>query len=162
MLSRVPLRRASLLSEILEKFSSHRGAGSQWMQETQYEYRLNPDGKSATVGGTIRGEARRSGAKEKETEAYAGIFGGEVDEQGNFKTGGLRKYFRDEKGREKTEAKGDEQPEKYLEKLGLESPEQLANREFPSVKTKSLGEIEDVMEDLLTPPRPRRHRALAK
>ena len=142
-----------MLSEILEKFSEHRGAGSRWVQETQYEYRLNADGRSATVGGTIRGQSHRG--KDKHAE-YAGVFGGEVDEEGTFKAGGMKKYFKDEKGHEKVEAKGDKDPENFLEKLGLEKPKELENKMFPAAKGKSLTELEDVMEDLMTVPRVRK------
>jgi hypothetical protein len=109
------------------------------------------------VAGSIRGESHK-GKEDKHAE-YSGIFGGEVDEDGNFKTGGLKKYFRDEKGHEKVDFKGDKDPENFLDKLGLDKPTGISNRKFPEAKSKSLGEIDDVMEDLMTVPRTRAKKA---
>ena len=150
MLQRVVSRRtatASLLSEMLAQFGEHRSRGlsSRWTQETQYEYRLNADGKSATVGGSIHG-------KDKNAE-YLGVFGGEVDERGHFKTGGIKKYFKDATGQEKVQVKGDHDPQEFLQKLGIDLPQQMAAHTLPAAEKKKLGDIDEVMQDLLTVPR---------
>jgi hypothetical protein len=127
------------------------------MQSTQYEYRLNPDGKSATVAGSVRGEAHRGRDKHAE---YVGVFGGEIDEEGKFKKGGIKKYFKDEEGKEKLESKGDENPEKFMEKLGVENPKEFESLKFPSSQKPShlSGDFEDIMEDLVTlPSKKKRH-----
>ncbi len=149
MLSRSLFKRTALLTEVLEILGERRG--SHWVQTTQYEYRLNPDGKGATVAGSVRGEAHRGRDKHAE---YLGVVGGELDEKGKFKRGGMKKYFKDEEGKEKVESKGDENPEQFMEKLGVEKPKEFDKLNFPSSPKSShlTGDFEDVMEDLVTLP----------
>jgi len=126
-------------------------------EESSYVYRLNPDGKGATVATTVNGTYNFNKNLEGKTTQtdqgqMAGIFGGELDENGRIVKGGFQKWTK-EGDTEKMEMRGSVDPTMFAEKVGLTKPLALKPHTFdPSKAVIALGSenIDALMDELAT------------
>ena len=126
-------------------------------EESSYVYKLNPDGKGATVATTVHGSYNVNKHNEDKTNAceeghMAGIFGGELDENGRIIKGGFQKWMK-EGDTEKMDMRGTVDPNVYAEKVGLTKPTALKARPFdPAKSTHKLGHdnVDILMDELAT------------
>jgi hypothetical protein len=126
-------------------------------EESSYVYKLNPDGKGATVATTVNGtysfNKHHEGKVSQLDEGHmAGIFGGELDEKGRIIKGGYQKWMK-EGDTEKMELRGTVDPTMYAEQVGLTKPTALKSHAFdPAKASKHLGNdnIDMLMDELAT------------
>lgn len=126
-------------------------------EESSYVYKLNPDGKGATVATTVHGsynfnKHEEGKTKEGEEGHMAGIFGGELDENGRIIKGGYQKWMK-EGDSEKIDMRGTVDPNIYAERVGLTKPQALKAQPFdPAKSIKTLGHenIDILMDELAT------------
>ena len=118
-------------------------------EESQYVYRLHPDGKGATVASTVSGNYR---TPSKETGEMAGMFAGELDEFGNVKQGGFQRVTR-EGATETQDVRGTVDPAIMAEKVGISKPKFLSTRPFDlKLAAKPLTlDADQIVNELMAP-----------
>ena len=141
------------LFESFKSFFPHR-PGSQSntyerTEESQYVYRLHPDGKGATIASSVSGNYR---TPSKETGEMAGMFAGELDEFGNLKQGGFQRVTR-EGDHETQDVRGTMDPAIIAEKVGISKPKFLASKPFDlKLAAKPLAlNADQIVDELLSP-----------
>ncbi len=89
----------TLVNEMMRPFMTgipERNKSYHRTEESHYVYRRHPDGKGATVASTVQGDYgyqhRKLGEPQGSSGTMAGIFAGELDENGKVTRGGYQKW----------------------------------------------------------------------
>ena len=145
----------SLVNEMMRPFLGERNRTYHRTDESHYVYRLHPDGKGATVASTVQGDYGYQHTKRGDPQAasgtMAGIFAGELDENGKVTRGGYQKWV-SEGGKERLEMRGGEDPMIFASKVGVRKPSLLTDKPFEQsrVITKELPvDIDQVVNTML-------------
>ena len=123
-------------------------------EESRYVYRLHPNGKGATVASSVEGDygfKRTKEGKETGTEGgrMAGLFAGELDENGRLTQGGYQKWVK-EGDEERTEMRGTMDPHSIAERVGVPRPSILKDKPFDKTKAETLSvNFEDMVDQLV-------------